>query len=168
MNKSTIEKVVRILIEEEGGDWVLLGGSLARLEFGGRRATLDIELFSCDGKPESRLQLLRTAEKVGLPVEALNSAADFFLYRVPKWKEELILVRKGRRGRLYRPSKTLFCALKLSRGTDADIEDCEVALRAPGADVVEPRKLKNWLARLKVKLNAPAMKFLSKMCKQED
>jgi hypothetical protein len=68
------------------------------------------------------------AKDLGLPVEALNTAADFFVERIPGWKDELETLRRGKRGTVFRPSATLFLLLKLERLSERDLADCVAAL----------------------------------------
>jgi hypothetical protein len=74
------------------------------------------------------MALLGLAADLGLPVEALNSAADFFVERIPGWLDEIAVLRKGRRGTIYRPSPTLFLLLKIRRLSEEDLRDCSALL----------------------------------------
>jgi hypothetical protein len=118
-----------------GGDWVLLGGALVAFLLDPERATEDIDLVPLRPDAASRHGLLLAAERAGLAIEAVNSAADFFLYRIPGWDSALepLLERPGLR--VFRPSPPLFLRLKVDRLSERDLLDCELAVRASGAGV---------------------------------
>ena len=107
------------------GKWVVVGGSVLHLLDSGVRQTEDIDLV---GPPESgqseTLKLMDLAESFGLPIEAINQAAAFFLFKIPGWETKLISVHQGRLGEFFRPNIELYFELKLARHTEADIEDC--------------------------------------------
>jgi len=112
------------------GDWVLLGGSLMPLLGEYIRATHDIDLAGFGPKEQAQtLKLLELAEDLRLPIEAINQAAAFFLHKIPKWKEDLILIHKGAKASIYRPNATLYVCLKLSRFSESDLEDCFAMIR---------------------------------------
>ena len=74
--------------EQLTGDWVLVGGALAALWFAADRVTVDVDLISLPDRPERRYELMDFALAQGLPIEAVNSAADFFLRRIPGWADD--------------------------------------------------------------------------------
>lgn len=117
-------EVLQQLVAELDGDWVLLGGSLATVWFDGARTTEDIDIVSATPSDERRYQLFDFATRLGLSVEALNSAADYFLYRVPGYAEQLEPLLVGSKSRILRPTPTLFLLLKIERMSEADLEDC--------------------------------------------
>src|SRR5205085_12680271 len=106
------------------GDWLLIGGGLAALWFDARRVTEDVDLVGIEGTGADRLSLLGLAHDLGLPVEAVNSAADFFVHRISDWREQLEIFRVGRTGRIFRPTPTLFLLLKMRRLSTRDLDDC--------------------------------------------
>jgi hypothetical protein len=67
---------------------------------------------------------MNIAQKSGLPIEAINPAADFFLRQISDWKKSLVLFKVGLKGSLYRPSLELYFKLKLNRCSESDIQDC--------------------------------------------
>ena len=71
---------------------------------------------------EASLGLYR--DMLGLPVETLNSAADFFVERIDGWRQEIEIFRKGSQGTIFRPTPTLFLLLKLGRLSEQDLDDC--------------------------------------------
>ena len=106
------------------GDWVLLGGAVAALCFSPHRVTEDIDLVPLGGADSRRYELMDFALAQGLPLEAVNSAADFFLRREEGFVADLELLREGALGRIFRPSPTLFLVLKSTRMTESDLADC--------------------------------------------
>ncbi len=113
------------MITELEGDWVLIGGSLLAVINAESRLTSDIDLCSVDElSNEKRISLMKLAEQAGLSIEAINPAADYFLKQIPNWKNSLVVLQKGPKGNLYRPSLELYIRLKLGRGTHTDIKDC--------------------------------------------
>src|SRR5712691_4763012 len=59
-----------------------------------------------------------------VPIEAVNSAADFFVRRIDGWRDQLVELMRGSSAIIYRPSATLFLLLKLERMSEADLGDC--------------------------------------------
>ena len=75
-----------------------------------------------------RFALMDFALDLGLPVEAVNSAADFFVHRIAGWKDEVTLLHAGPTAKIYRPNATLMLLLKIGRLSARDLEDCELVL----------------------------------------
>ena len=67
---------------------------------------------------------MQFAADAGLPIEAVNSAADFFVRRVDGWRDQLVEWHQGSRSTIYRPTATLFLVLKVARLSQTDLEDC--------------------------------------------
>ena len=88
------------------------------------RATEDIDLISVVQGPDRRYQLMDFALAHGVPLEAVNSAADFFLRRFPDWRDQLEVLHAGAHARIFRPTPTLFLLLKVGRMSEADLGDC--------------------------------------------
>lgn len=125
LDRERLEALLSAMTERLHGDWLLVGGALAALwldEPG--RTTEDVDLIGLSGAPEERLTLMQFAQEMGLPIEAVNSAADFFVRRIPGWQEEIELFRSGQKSRIYRPTATLFLLLKLDRLSEQDLADC--------------------------------------------
>lgn len=137
MDRGRLQAFVSTLIERLEGDWLLLGGALAALWLEARRTTEDIDLVGLSGTPEERLQVMALAEEVGLPIEAMNSAADFFVRRIPGWQEEIEIFRTGPRARLFRPTPTLFLLLKIGRLSEQDLADCRSLIRKAHAELLQ-------------------------------
>jgi hypothetical protein len=124
LSKERIEKLIEAAGELLTGDWVLVGGALAALWFSPARVTVDVDLVALTDHPDRRYELMDFALAQGLPLETVNSAADFFLRRVPGWADHLELLHAGTRARVFRPTPTLFLILKSGRMSEADLEDC--------------------------------------------
>lgn len=129
MDRQRIDAVVQAVADRLDGEWLLVGGSLVALWIEPRRTTEDVDLVPVRGSKDARMALLGLAADLGLPVEALNSAADFFVERIPGWTDEIEVLRKGRRGTIYRPSPTLFLLLKIRRLSEEDLRDCLALLK---------------------------------------
>ncbi len=154
IQKLNIDKALKILSNEIGGEWILLGGALALFEFSSQRATHDIDIVPKVPNPMERSKLFDVAEKLHLPIEAINSAADFFLKKFLGWEDHLVLIIQGPKGTIYRPDLTLYFALKLSRGTEADIQDCNQALLTLSKHELQRDVLTQWLKGKKIPLRA--------------
>jgi hypothetical protein len=124
LGRERLEELLAALTEHLDGDWLLLGGALVALWLEPRRVTEDIDLVSLAGLPEQRFQLMAFAAAAGLSVEAVNSAADYFVRRVPGWEHEIEVFRVGPKARIYRPTPTLFLLVKIGRLSDQDLADC--------------------------------------------
>ena len=119
---------IAALLERAGaqltGDWLLIGGAAAAAWFSAERTTEDVDLIGLAGTSAERLALMDLAVEAGIPIEAVNSAADFFVRRIDGWRAELVPLVRGPSATVYRPSPTLFLLLKLARLTATDLEDC--------------------------------------------
>jgi hypothetical protein len=124
LSMERIQRLVEAAGEQLTGDWVLVGGALAALWFAADRVTVDVDLISLPDRPERRYELMDFALAQGLPLEAVNSAADFFLRRIPGWVDDLELLHAGEHARIFRPTPALFLILKCGRMSEADLGDC--------------------------------------------
>jgi hypothetical protein len=134
LDRTRLQQVVEAVAERLPGDWLLIGGALAALWLEPRRTTEDVDIVGLAGTVDERLALMRLAAELALPVEALNSAADFFVRRIDGWRDELEPFRTGTRGRIHRPTVTLFLLLKLERLTEHDLADCLAAVARARAE----------------------------------
>jgi hypothetical protein len=150
LDATRLEAIVQSVADHLPGDWLLVGGALVALWLDARRVTEDVDLVGIDGTGADRLALLGLARDLGLPVEALNSAADFFVHRIPDWRRQIEPFRTGKSGRVFRPSPTLFLILKLRRLSTRDLDDCLELLRRCRRDalVVDTRRVHAELAPL--------------------
>ncbi len=124
LDRERIAAVVAAVADRLPGEWLLVGGALVALWIEPRRTTEDVDLVGLAGSAAERLALLELAADLGLPVEALNSAADFFVHRIAGWREETELFHAGACSKILRPTPTLFVLLKVSRLSERDLADC--------------------------------------------
>lgn len=128
LDRARLLEVVEAIADRLEGEWLLVGGGAAILWFGRDRETEDVDLVGLAGTMEERLRLFELAGDLGLPVEALNSAADFFVRRVDGWRDQIAPARAGARGRVFRPTPTLFLLTKIRRLSENDLEDTLAAI----------------------------------------
>jgi hypothetical protein len=150
LDATRLEAIVQSVADHLPGDWLLVGGALVALWLDARRVTEDVDLVGIEGTGANRLSLLGLARDLGLPVEALNSAADFFVHRVPDWRQQIEPFRTGKTGRVFRPSPTLFLVLKVGRLSTRDLDDCLELLQRCRHDglVVDARRVRSEIASL--------------------
>lgn len=122
-DRQRLQEILFRLVEEEESSWLLIGGALVALWLDSRRTTQDLDLVGLGGKPSERYDLMRFAARSGLPVEALNSAADFFVREIDGWEGDMEVFVEGRKGIVYRPTPTLFVLLKAGRLSSQDLDD---------------------------------------------
>ena len=132
-DRRRLDELLDTVLERLPGDWLLIGGALVSLWLEPRRVTEDVDLIGLEGSQDERLRLMQFASDAGLPVEAVNTAADFFVRRFEDWRNEIEIFRENERTRIYRPSPTLFVLLKLHRLSEQDLEDCKLLLNAARA-----------------------------------
>lgn len=126
--------------ERLDGEWLLIGGSAAAAWFSPGRTTEDIDLIGLGGTQAERFALLELAVHVGIPIEAVNSAADFFVRRIADWRAHLVVLHRGPRATIFRPDATLFLLLKIGRLSETDLGDC-LALIEHGDSIERERIL---------------------------
>lgn len=124
LDRQRLQEIVAAVAERLSGDWLLVGGALVALWLEPRRVTADVDLVGLGGTTAERLALMELAQHLGLPVEAVNSASDFFVRRIEGWREEIHVFHTGTRGTIYRPTPTLFLLLKVARLSEQDLSDC--------------------------------------------
>ncbi len=135
------------VVDELEGDWLVIGGSLLAMINSEYRVTSDIDICPIDEMTnEKRLHLMDIADQLELPIEAINPAADFFVRQIPNWKSSIVLMKKGKKGQLYRPDIELYFNLKFSRLSESDVEDCILFL--------------NWHLKSHLKFNQNALMSL--------
>jgi hypothetical protein len=127
-DKARIEAFLALASEQLDGEWLLVGGAVAAAWFSTARTTEDVDLVGLAGTPAERLALMNLASSAGLPVEAVNSAADFFVRRIDGWRDQIVPLVRGSRATIYRPTATLFLLLKIERLTAIDLNDCTALL----------------------------------------
>jgi hypothetical protein len=136
LGRQRLEEVLAAMADGLEGDWLLVGGALVALWLEPRRVTEDIDLVSFTGSQEQRYRLMELAAAAGLSIEAVNSAADYFVRRIPGWQQEVEIFRAGPRARIHRPSPTLFLLLKIGRLSDQDLADCHAMIARARADAL--------------------------------
>jgi hypothetical protein len=124
LDQERISRLLDQLGERLVGQWLLVGGALVSVWVEPRRVTEDIDLIGLTGAPDERLALMDAVFSLGLPVEAVNSAADFFVHRIPGWRDEIEVLRQYTNCVFYRPTSTLFILLKMGRLSEQDLLDC--------------------------------------------
>ncbi|MDR3608289.1 MAG: hypothetical protein P4M08_13040 [Oligoflexia bacterium] len=147
LSSKALDEIIAYLCDEIGGDWLLAGGALVRLEFDAERGTEDVDLVRVS-HPElsdemAKHTLFKWLIARGSGPEWVNSAVEPFVREVPNWQNELVFVRAGRKGRILRPTLTLFAYLKLRRGTDIDLSDIRAAV-AKCPEGFDERKFRLW------------------------
>ncbi len=124
------------ICQKVGGNWLLTGGSLIQLEVDSARATEDIDLVAINHSSLSEVaaqnELFKAAVRLGLSAENVISAASFFVQNIPNWKQNLIELRAGPAGKIFRPNLTLFILLKLGRASPVDLKDIALAVQKYG------------------------------------
>lgn len=135
LDRAAIARVVDAIADRLDGEWLLIGGALVALWVEPRRVTEDIDVIGMRGTSDERYALMELAGELGLPIEVVNSAADFFVRRVAGWRDEVEVLQTGARSIIYRPTATLFVILKLGRLSEQDLADCEAVLSSTGAAV---------------------------------
>lgn len=130
LDQNMLKRFVRLAADELRGDWVIIGGTVLPLLGIMHRTTVDIEIAGPeDTGQEQIVVLMEIAERLGLPVEAINQAGAYFLRKIDGWETMLEILRKGKKAIVYRPDVTLFILLKLQRLTESDLSDCLEFLR---------------------------------------
>ncbi len=136
-NSQKVEQVIERACAAIDGDLILVGGALVSVWLEPRRLTEDIDIFHRTDRAAAQIALWDIAADLGLPIEAINGAAEYFIRRIPNWDHGLVVLSQGDRGRVLRPSFTVFLLSKISRLSERDLTDCRAALAADlgqGAD----------------------------------
>lgn len=123
-DRSRIQGLLELAGERLTGEWLLIGGAAAAAWFAPVRTTEDIDLIGLGGSQGERFALMELAAAAEIPIEAVNSAADFYLRRIDGWRDQLVPLHRGPCAVIYRPTATLFILLKLQRLSAVDLEDC--------------------------------------------
>jgi len=123
-DRTRIQAFLELAGDRLDGEWLLVGGGAAAAWFSPSRTTEDVDLIGLGGTQAERFALMDLAVAASLPVEAVNSAADFFVRRVEGWRDRLVVLHRGARGTIYRPDATLFLLLKIGRLSEVDLADC--------------------------------------------
>lgn len=132
-DRARIEALLSRACQRLSGEWLLVGGSAAAVWFAPARTTEDIDLVGLGGTQDERFALMELAAEESIPIEAVNSAAGYFVRRIDDWREQLVELVRGPNATIYRPTPTLFLLLKIGRLSETDLEDC-LGLLAACAD----------------------------------
>ncbi|MDH5427678.1 MAG: hypothetical protein OEY57_05830 [Nitrospirota bacterium] len=138
ISKKLLDQFFELASEKLSGDWIVLGGSV--LPYLGRpiRATIDIDLATTSLRAgEWQLELMEIAESLSLPSEAVNTAAEFFVRKIPGFEGNLVRMYSKGDFHVSRPNVNLFIQLKLPRLSESDLEDTLEFLRFAG-EIEEP------------------------------
>ncbi len=149
-DRTRIEGFLALIGERLAGEWLLIGGGAAAAWFSPGRTTEDLDVIGLGGSQAERFALMDLATEASLPIEAVNSAADFFVRRIPDWRDHLVELHRGSRGIVYRPDPTLFLLLKVNRLSEIDLSDCVALIehcRRIG-EVIDLERVKARLAEL--------------------
>lgn len=123
MTKDLVCAVIEKLADQEPGEWVLLGGSLGLAVNATHRATFDIDLGRADmADLFTPAGLIGIAESLGIPIEAINQAANIYLHR-QTFDGWLVPLVKGAKSTVYRPHFDLYLRMKLERLSVTDAHD---------------------------------------------
>ncbi len=153
-----LERFLEAAVNELSGEWLLVGGTLLPAVGLQVRSTVDIDLIGLSDKERvQNLELMDLADRLGLSIESINQAAAFFLKQTEYKKSDLLILRKGRRAVIYRPSFELYLKLKSERLTEADILDLQHYFNfcLGRGDVVHEDKCEKWVTGLMKKEKIP-------------
>lgn len=127
-DRSRVQALLELAGERLEGEWLLIGGGAAAAWFAPGRTTEDLDLIGLGGTQAERFALMELAAAAAIPIEAVNSAADFFVRRIDGWRDQMIELHRGSRATIYRPNATLFLLLKIGRLSAVDLDDCVALL----------------------------------------
>jgi hypothetical protein len=114
---------------------------------------------------------MELAEALGLNPETINPAAAIFLKKVEYKKADLIILYRGSKAMIYRPSLRLYWALKMNRLSETDLQDCEhylAACKRADDHLNLPQLFEEIQSRLKKensKEELSRLKALARLCK---
>lgn len=126
LNSLLLKKFLKLASEELEGQWLLVGGTLLPAVGIDIRPTMDIDLVGLGPKEKMQnLELMTIAEKLGMSIEIINQAAEFFVARKKPSKSDMITLITGPKATIYRPTVELYWSLKIHRLTETDSLDCQ-------------------------------------------
>jgi len=146
LDTQTLKRFLDLAVKKLKGEWLLVGGTLLPAVGISHRSTVDIDFVGLTKAETSQnLELMELAESMGLPVEAVNQAASFFVHKLGYNSRELLPLRQSKNCRIYRPSCELYWKLKLARLTESDYQDCKqyYLYCTKNGDAVDGKKLKS-------------------------
>jgi hypothetical protein len=149
LDTQTLKRFLDLAVKRLNGEWLLVGGTLLPAVGISHRSTVDIDFVGLTKAETSQnLELMELAEAMGLPVEAVNPAASFFVHKLGYNSRELLPLRESKSCRIYRPSCELYWKLKLARLTESDYQDCKQYYWycTNNGDAVDVKKLKSLIS----------------------
>jgi predicted nucleotidyltransferase len=139
LKTSTLKKFLKLALSKLEGDWIIVGGTVLPLLEVNYRTTTDIDFVPIgNATQEQNLKLMEVCEKLGLPIETVNTAAAYFVRKIPDFTNHLVLLNQGKKAKIYRPDTYLFIALKIGRLSETDLSDCLEMIRAKKVELKEP------------------------------
>jgi hypothetical protein len=135
------KKFLKLVTEKLSGEFLVVGGAVLPLLGYHQRATVDIDFIGL-GKNEraQSLEIMRIASSLQLPPEAINSAAAIFIEQVKYTKADLIVLSKGPKATIFRPSTLFYMRLKFARMSESDFDDCKAWLQFFKNDITTKEK----------------------------
>ncbi|MBI4924538.1 MAG: hypothetical protein HY843_01325 [Bdellovibrio sp.] len=125
VNKQALLEFLKLASNKLNGDWIVLGGSVLPLMGIESRVTTDIDVVKINNSTQAEtLELMELTEKLGFPIETINQASAYFLFKIADFKKHLVLLQRGTNASFYRPDLYLFLQLKLPRLSESDFHDC--------------------------------------------
>jgi len=130
INGKLLERFIKLAGDRMDGDWIIIGGTVLPLLGLNFRVTVDIDFVPVkDSDHAQTIKIMEIADELGLPVETINQAGAFFLTKISEFQKHLILIKKGKTAKIFRPDVTLFLLLKMKRLTESDLSDCLAYLK---------------------------------------
>lgn len=127
-DRARVGELLRLVGTQLSGEWLLVGGAAAACWFSPERTTEDLDLIGLGGSQAERFALMQLATHAAIPIEAVNSAADYFVRQISDWRDQLVELYRGPNATIFRPNATLFLLLKIGRLTETDLGDCMLLL----------------------------------------
>lgn len=127
INSTLMQKFLQAVLKKMKGDWVVVGGTVLPLMGIDHRFTVDIDIVSTNENADMQdsIQLMEVAEALGMPVDAINQAAAYFLRKALNYRQHLILLAESNDCRVFRPDLFLYVQLKIARLSESDLTDIE-------------------------------------------
>jgi len=167
INNKILKKFITQAVDRLSGDWVILGGAVLHLMNLDIRVTTDIDIAGpVTATMKDTVVLMDIAAELHLPVEAINQAASYFLFKIEGWENSLVLVHEGQSARILRPDVNLFLQLKINRLSESDLMDCLAIIVAAGelGETIDKPKISRLIdLQSKTEKNTNRMQRLGKL-----
>lgn len=160
IDSKLMKRLVKEALQELEGEWLVIGGTVLPLMGVDHRVTVDIDLVNLDFKKsnEGLLKLMAIAERLKLPVEAVNQAGAYFVSQVKDLRSHLVVFAKSKQCTVFRPDVYLYIRLKLSRFSESDLEDCLAFVKLNPEEFQAQKKLIQSLMKGSIKTASPQVK----------